>query len=58
MKISASICCVLPNSWDSLVIGIGSNSTALEFDEIVSSLLSEEVRHKNMEGQNGDALSV
>eukprot|EP00253_Pinus_taeda_P008111 PITA_08111 len=28
------------------------------FDEIVSSLLMEEMRRKNMESQNGDALSV
>eukprot|EP00253_Pinus_taeda_P034646 PITA_34646 len=34
----------LPDSWDSLVITIGSNATALHFDEIVSSLLMEEMR--------------
>eukprot|EP00253_Pinus_taeda_P025583 PITA_25583 len=50
--------CSLPDSWDSLVIAIGSNATALHFDEIVSSLLTEEMRRKNMEGQNGDALSI
>ena len=50
--------CSLPNSWDSLVIAIGSNATALQFDEIVSALLKEEMRQKNMESQNGDALSV
>jgi len=48
----------VPYSWDSLVIAIGSNAIALQFDEIVSSLLMEEMRHKNMESQNGDALSV
>eukprot|EP00253_Pinus_taeda_P026385 PITA_26385 len=53
-----SLFCSLPNSWDSLVIAIGSNATALKFDEIVSSLLMEEMRWKNMENQNGDALSV
>jgi len=31
----------LPDLWDSLVIAIGSNATALQFDEIVSSLLME-----------------
>eukprot|EP00253_Pinus_taeda_P031916 PITA_31916 len=46
------------NSWDSLVIAIGSNATALQFDEIVSALLTEEMRRKNMDNQNGDALSV
>eukprot|EP00253_Pinus_taeda_P034022 PITA_34022 len=44
--------CSLPNSWDSLVIAIGSNATALQFYEIVSSLLTEEMRQKNMESQN------
>jgi len=50
--------CSILDSWDSLVIAIGSNATALQFDEIVSSLLTEEMRRKNMESQNGDALSV
>eukprot|EP00253_Pinus_taeda_P001585 PITA_01585 len=50
--------CSLPDSWDSLVIAIGSNATALQFDEIVSALLTEEMRRKNMDNQNGDALSV
>jgi len=53
-----SLLCSLPNSWDSLVVLIGSNAIAMNFDEIVSSLLSEEMRRKNMEGQNGDALFV
>eukprot|EP00253_Pinus_taeda_P011461 PITA_11461 len=49
--------CSLPDSWDSLVIAIGSNAIALQLDEIVSSLLTEKMRQKNMESQNGDALS-
>eukprot|EP00253_Pinus_taeda_P023382 PITA_23382 len=53
-----SLFCSLPDSWDSLVIAIGSNATALQFDEIVSALLTEEMRRKNMDNQNGDALSV
>ena len=53
-----SLLCSLPDSWDSLVIAIGSNATALQFNEIVSTLLTEEMRRKNMESQNGDALSV
>eukprot|EP00253_Pinus_taeda_P012440 PITA_12440 len=52
-----TLLCSLPYSWDSLVITIGSNATALNFDEIVSSLLMEEMRRKNIESQNGDALS-
>ena len=50
--------CSLPDSWDSLVIAIGSNATALQFDEIVSALLTEEMIQKNMDSQNGDALFV
>jgi hypothetical protein len=42
--------CPLPYSWDSLVVAIGSNTTSLKFDEVVSSLLSKEMRQKNMEG--------
>eukprot|EP00253_Pinus_taeda_P026535 PITA_26535 len=52
-----SLLCSIADSWDSLVIAIGSNATALHFDEIVLSLLTEEMRRKNMENQNGDALS-
>eukprot|EP00253_Pinus_taeda_P034618 PITA_34618 len=53
-----SLLCSLPDSWDSLVIAIGSNATALQFDEIVSSLLMEEKRWKNMESQNGKPIKV
>eukprot|EP00253_Pinus_taeda_P005186 PITA_05186 len=53
-----SLLCSLLDSWNSLVVAIGSNATALQFDEIVSSLLTEEMRQKNMKRQNGDALSV
>src|SRR5277367_4460034 len=35
-----SFLCSLLDSWDSLVITIGSNTTALQFDEIVSALLT------------------
>jgi hypothetical protein len=48
--------CSLPDSWDSLVVAIGSNTMALKFDEVVSSLFSEEMRQKNMEGQSIDTL--
>jgi hypothetical protein len=39
-----------------LVVAIGSNTTTLSFDDVVSSLLSEEMRWKNMEGQSTNAL--
>jgi hypothetical protein len=47
-----NLLCSLPNLWDSLVVAIGSNTTTLSFDDVVSSLLSEEMRWKNMEGQS------
>jgi hypothetical protein len=48
--------CSLPDSWDSLVVAIGSNTTSLKFEEVVSSLLSEEMKQKNMEGHSTNAL--
>jgi hypothetical protein len=42
----------LPDSWDSMVVPIGSNTNSLKFDEVVSSLLSEDMRQKKMEGHN------
>jgi hypothetical protein len=39
-----SLLCSLPDSWDSLVVAIGSNTTSLKFEEVVSSFLSEEMR--------------
>jgi hypothetical protein len=52
-KISDDYKCIslffsLPDSWDSLVVAIDINTTSLKFDEVVSSLLSEEMRWKNM----------
>jgi hypothetical protein len=37
-------------------VSIGSNTISLKFDEVISSLLSKEMRQKNMEGQSTDAL--
>ena len=42
-----TLLCYLSNSWDNLIVVIGSASqVTLKFDEIVSSLLSEEMRWK------------
>jgi hypothetical protein len=41
--------CFLPDSWDSMVVAIGSNTTSLKFNEVVSFLLSEEMIRKNIE---------
>ena len=51
-----SLLCSLLDSWDSLVVAIGSNTTTLSFDDVVSSLLLEEMRQNNMEGHNTYAL--
>jgi hypothetical protein len=48
--------CSLPESWDSLLVAIGINTTALKFYEVLSYLLSEEMGQKNMEGQRTYAL--
>jgi hypothetical protein len=37
-------------------VAIGSNTTSLKFDEVISSLLLEEMRWKNMEGQRTNEL--
>jgi len=36
--------CSLLDSWDSLVVAIGSNTTSFNFDEVVSSYLLEDMR--------------
>ena len=51
--------CSLPDSWDNLIVSIGSSiQVTLKFDEIVSSLLSEEMRQKNMDNHSMDSLSI
>jgi hypothetical protein len=50
--------CYFPDSWDSLVMAIGSNSTTLALEDMAASLLSEEMRRKNMEGLTKYALTV
>jgi hypothetical protein len=44
-----NLLCSLPDLWDSLVVAIGSNTTTLSFDDVVSSLLLEEMIWKRMD---------
>ena len=54
-----TLLCPLSDSWDNLIVAIGISSQAtLKFDEIVSSLLSEEMRRKTMDNHSMDALSM
>ena len=54
-----TLLCSLPDSWDNLVVEIGSSTkSTLKFEDIASSLLLGEMRRKSMESQSADALSV
>ena len=54
-----TLLCSLSDSCDNLIVAIGSfNQVTLKFDEIVSSLPSEEMRQKTMDNHSMDALSV
>jgi hypothetical protein len=46
----------LPDSWDILVVDIGSNTNTFSLYDVVSSLLSEEMRRKSIEGHNANAF--
>jgi hypothetical protein len=49
----------LLDSWDNLVVGIGSTTqSTLKYEDVVSSLLSEEMRWKNMDSHSTNALFV
>jgi hypothetical protein len=51
--------CSLPDSWDNLVVAIGSTTqSTLKYEDVVASLLSEEMRQKSMDGQSTNALFV
>jgi hypothetical protein len=54
-----TLLCSLPDSWDNLVVAIGSSTkSTLKFEDIVPSLLSKEMRRKSMENHSTNALSV
>jgi hypothetical protein len=44
-----SLLCSLPESCDSLVLAIGSNTTSFKFDEVASFVLLEDMRRNNIE---------
>lgn len=48
----------LQDSWDNLVMAIGSNNMIFKIDDVVASLLFEEMRWNNMEGLTHGALMV
>ena len=48
-----------PDSWHNLVVAIGSTTqTTLKFEDVVESLLLEEMRIKSLENHSTDALLV
>ena len=51
--------CYFPDSWDNMVVAIGSTTqSTLKYEDVVSSLLSKEMRRKSMDGHNTNALFV
>jgi hypothetical protein len=48
-----TLLCSLPDSWDNLVVAIGSTTQpTLKYKDVVASLLSEEMRRKSMDGHS------
>jgi hypothetical protein len=54
-----TLLCSFPDSWQNLVVEIGSTTqSTLKYEDVVSSLLSEEMRQKIMDSHSTDALLV
>ena len=52
-----TLLCSLPNSWDHLVIAFGSTLVTFKIDDVVSSLLSKEMRRKSLDSTK-EALAI
>jgi hypothetical protein len=54
-----TLLCSFPDSWDNLVVAIGSTTqSTLKYEDVVPSLLSEEMRWKSMDGHSTNDLFV
>jgi hypothetical protein len=54
-----TLLCYFPDSWDNLVVTIGSTTqSTLKYEDVVASLLSKEMRQKSMDGHSTDALFI
>jgi hypothetical protein len=54
-----TLLCSFTDSWDNLVVAIGSTTQyTLKYEDVVASLLSEEMRQKSNNGHSTDALFV
>jgi hypothetical protein len=54
-----TLLCSFPDSWDNMVVTIGSTTqSTLKYEDVVPSLLSEEMRRKRMDSHSTDALFV
>ena len=53
--------CSMPDSWENLIVAVSTSTTAgtMKFDDVSSSLMNEELRHKSIvENQGGEALAL
>jgi hypothetical protein len=53
-----SLLCYFLDSWDSLVMDIGSNTTTLALEYVVGYILLEEMGMKNMKGSDKDGSLI
>jgi hypothetical protein len=54
-----TLLCSFPDSWDNLVVEIGSTTqSTLKYEDVVALFLSEEMRQKSIDGHSTDDLSI